>query len=245
MTKTYAILVAVAAVVLGVYFMHPARYFVDAVFQPHESIKVVAYDDEVDGGSSKTKFDVNDSSLAFSCTLGGTEEQSAWCGLLFDLRRVEDNLFRDWSFVDSLIFDVEASGTDEILVKVWTYDPAVTDTTKPRTYRLLMKELPLTGGHQRIAVPMEQFYTPEFWYKDEHVDTSLIDRHQETVARFEIAPGWKHPRGKEFSLKFYGIFAKGLSNFAFGVVMIAMLILMIVAIGRTHSYHKDKLESDK
>ena len=243
MTKTYVIIVAIAAVVLGVYFVHPSRYFVDAVFQPCESFKVVAYDDEVDGGSSKIKFAYNDSSLNFSCMLGGPEEQSAWCGLLFDLRRDEKKMFRDWSFVDTLIFDVDAHGTSEILVKIWTYDPAVTDTAKPRTYRLLMKELPLTEGRQRVAIPMEHFYTPEFWYNDEHVDTSLTDRHQEAVARFEIAPGWNHPHGKEFTLAFYGIFAKGLSNFAFGIVMIAMLILMIVAIGRTHSYHKDKLES--
>jgi hypothetical protein len=67
----------------------------------------------------------------------------------------------------------------------------------------------------------------------------LNRRHQETIARVEIAPGWNQPRGKKFALKFYAITAKGVSNFAFGVVMFIMLGLMIVAIGRTHSYNKD------
>jgi hypothetical protein len=108
-----------------------------------------------------------------------------------------------------------------------------------------MKELSLSGGRERISIPFEQFYTPDFWFDDEHVDRTLNRRHQETVARIEIAPGWNQPHGKNFSLKFYSITAKGVSNFAFGVVMFIMLGLMIVAIGRTHSFHKDKLESDK
>ena len=244
MAKTYIVIVAIAAVILGVYFALPDRHFVDSVFPLHDGASVFEYDDKGDGGSSEVTFSLTDSSLSFSCALGADTAKSAWCGLLFDLSQGEKAQYRNWTFVDSLIFELESSGTDEILVKVWTFDPDVTDITKPRTFRLLMKEIPLTKGRQRIAFPFEQFYTPDFWYDDEHVDRKLNRRHQETVARVEIAPGWNHPRVKKFSLKFYSITAKGVSNFAFGVVMFLMLGLMIVAIGRTHSYNKEN-ESKK
>ena len=239
MAKTYIILVAIAAVVLGVYFALPDRHFADNVFPLHDGASVFEYDDKSDGGSSEVTFALADSSLSFSCMLGADTAKSAWCGLLFDLSQGEKALYRNWTFVDSLIFELESSGTDEILVKVWTFDPDVTDIKMPRTFRLLMKELPLSKGRQRISIPFEQFYTPDFWFDDEHVDRTLNRRHQETVARVEIAPGWNHPRGKKFSLKFYTITAKGVSNFTFGVVMFIMLGLMIVAIGRTHSYNKE------
>ena len=239
MAKTYIILVAIAAVVLGVYFALPDRHFADNVLPLHDGATVFEYDDKSDGGSSEVTFSLADSSLSFSCMLGADTAKSAWCGLLFDLSQGEKAEYRNWTFVDSLIFDLESSGTEEILVKVWTFDPDVTDIKKPRTFRLLMKELPLAKGRQRIAIPFEQFYTPDFWFDDEHVDRTLNRRHQETVARVEIAPGWNHPRGKKFSLKFYAITAQGVSNFAFGVVMFIMLGLMIVAIGRTHSYNKE------
>ena len=239
MAKTYIILVAIAAVVLGVYFALPDRHFADNVLPLHDGATVFEYDDKSDGGSSEVTFSLADSSLSFSCMLGADTAKSAWCGLLFDLSQGEKAQYRNWTFVDSLIFELESSGTDEILVKVWTFDPDVTDIKKPRTFRLLMKELPLANGRQRIAIPFEQFYTPAFWFDDEHVVRTLNRRHQETVARVEIAPGWNHPRGTKFSLKFYAITAQGVSNFAFGVVMFIMLGLMIVAIGRTHSYNKE------
>lgn len=248
MTKTYITIIAIAVAVIIGYFAMPSRYFIDSVFPLHGDASVVAYDDTYDGGSSQVAFTQADSSLSFSCTLGGEEGQSAWCGFVIDLRENGEERYRDWTFVDSVILDLDAEGTDEVLMKIWTYDPDVTDTLKARTFRLLMKEIPLVAGRQRISIPMEQFYTPEFWFNDEHVDPSLVDRHQETVARVEIAPGWNHPRGKKFSLKVHDIAVKGLSNFSFGVVMFIMLGLMIVAIGRTHSYNKEnetqKTESD-
>lgn len=247
MSKTYLILVAIAAVVIGVYFALPDRHFVDGVFPLHDGATVIAYDDRTDGGFSETDFSKQDSLLSFSCKLGGDETQDAWCGLLFDISKGKEAEYRNWTFVDSLVLDVDVEGTGEILMKVWTFDPDVTDIEKPRTYRLLMKEIPLSKGRQRIAIPMDDFYTPDFWFEDGKVDRELNRRHQETVARVEIAPGWNQPRGQGFSLKFYSITAKGVSNFFFGALMFIMLALMVVAIGKTHSFHKEveKAESEK
>lgn len=253
MRKTWIILATIAAVTLVAYFSLPIRFFTEDVFPLTHKARVIAYDDLVDGGSSQVSFQMVDSSVIdFACTLGGGEDSPAWCGMLIDLRIrdavVDDKnveLNRDWTFVDSVIFELESSGTSEVLAKIWTLDPQVTDTNVARSYRLLMKELPLTSGRQRISIPMEQFYTPEFWFKDNHVDTTLVDRHQEAVVRLEIAPGWNQPRGQKFALKIHRITAKGLSNATFGGVLFVMLILTIVAVGRRHSVsHQESSEKD-
>lgn len=242
MNKTYAVLALIAAVVLGVYNVLPNRYFSESVFPLAAESSVIAYDDLTDGGSSSVEFNLQDSLLDFSCTLGGDSAKAAWCGLLFDLNKAggEEALYRNWTFVDSVVFDMESYGTGEVLVKIWTFDPDVTDPKVAKTFRLLMKELPLTSGRQRVALPMEQFYTPDFWYKDAKVDTTLNRRHQETVARVEIAPGWNQPKGKKFGLKIYSVSAIGVSNLFFGIVLFIMVVLMIIAIGRRHSLHKNE-----
>lgn len=234
------ILAAIAAIVLGVYFNSPCRFFVEDVFAQVKDGIIIAYDDKTDGGSSEVQFKRNGSAADFECTLGTDENKGAWCGLLMDLI-VEDTLYRDWTFVDSVIVNLESSGTNEILLKIWTFDPEVTDVKVPRSFRLLMKEIPLTGGAQRVSIPLEQFYTPDFWYEDAKVDRTLECRHHETVARVEIAPGWNHPRGKKFSLSVKSIEVKGLSNFWFGVVLFIFLGLTIIAVGYRH--HK-KNEND-
>lgn len=242
MTKTYVILATIAALALCVFFLLPDRHFEDLVFPLNDKSTVFAYNDQIDGGESETTFLKNDSSLNFSCTLGLDTTKSAWCGLLFDISNGKNAEYRNWLFVDSIIFDIEAIGTREILVKVWTFDPDVTNIKNPRTYRLLMKEMPIGKGRRRISLPMEHFYTPDFWYSESNIDPTLNKRHQETVARLEIAPGWNRRRGETFSLKIYSVKAKGVSNIAFGILMIIMLVLMIVAIGRKHSYEKDKVK---
>lgn len=237
MQKTYAILVLLAAVVLGVYLNSPSRFFTEDVMTLVKNGVVIAYDDNVDGGNSDITFENKNGIANFNCTLDSDESKDAWCGLLFDL--TQDTIYRDWTFVDSIIVDLESAGTNEILLKIWTFDPDVTDKKINRSYRLLMKEIPLTKGNQRISIPFEQFYTPDFWYDDNKVNRELSDRHQESVARVEIAPGWNQPRGNSFTLKVKSIQAKGLSNFAFGVVLFIMVGLFIVAIGRRHAIHKD------
>lgn len=241
MRKTYTILGIISVIVIVVYSLIPDSFFVESVYPAEEGVFVTNYDDRADGGFSEATLEMRSSSMKFECTLGADTAVPAWCGMLwnFDPDTLEN--FRNWIFVDTLIFDVETSGTDEILVKLWAYDPDVTDLKKPKTFRLLMKEVKVSGGRERIVVPMEQFYTPDFWYEDAHVDKELNKRHQESMARIEIAPGWNQPRGKTFSIVFYEVAAKGLSNFWFGAVLFAFLGITIVAVGfRHHKKNEDK-----
>lgn len=238
MKKTYAILGFIAIVTLVVYMLLPNFFFEETVFPICEGTSVLGYDDSTDGGDSKANLHISDSSIAFDCTLGTDTTKAAWCGLLWNLDSKDKRIYKNWTFVDSLIFDVEAKGTSEVLLKLWTYDPDVTDVTKSRTFRLLMKEMPLRKGRQRLAIPMDHLYTPDFWYETSGANREQTRRHQETVARLEIAPGWNQARGKNFSVKFFSIKAIGTSNLTFGIVLVIFLILTIVAVGRRHQIKK-------
>lgn len=238
MAKTYAVLAVVVAVVLGVYFALPNRYFVENVFPLTEGVTVDAYDDKADGGSSDIEFAVADSLLDFSCALGADTTRGAWCGLVFDVSQGEKGKYRNWTFVDSVVLDVESHGTKEVLVKIWAYDPDITKPENPRSFRLLLKEFSLQDGRQRIAIPMEHFYTPDFWYTDGKVDPAMNRRHQESIARVEITSGWNQNRGQKYSLTIHEMTVKGVSNFAFGVVLFIILGLTVVAIGRKNSCEK-------
>ena len=130
--------------------------------------------------------------------------------------------------------DLDIAGTDEILVKVWTYDPDVTDMQKSNTFKMLLKEVPVKTGRNKIAIPFEHFYIPDFWYDDLGVKRSKNRLHHESVARVEISAGWKQPRGKNFVVNVREIFASGISNTAYGIFLFMILGLMIVAIGRSH-----------
>ena len=138
---------------------------------------------------------------------------------------------------------MEVQGTQEVLVKLWTYDPDITDIKKAKTFRLLMKELPLQKGRNRVAIPIDQLYTPDFWYEDVKTESGNKHTHMETAARLEIAPGWNQARGKSFSLKIHGIKAIGMSSFSFGIVLAIFVVLTIIAVGRRHQV-KDETERE-
>ena len=231
---------SIAAVVLAVYLLLPDVLFEELVFPLEKGSTVLAYDDRADGGESSTTFKVTDSELSFECSLGADTAKSSWCGLLWNFDPDSLKQFRNWIFVDSLIFDLDVSGTREVLVKLWAYDPDVTDIRKPKTFRLLMKEMPLHEGHNRVSIPMEQLYTPEFWSEDLKSDVNLKQRHHETMARLEIAPGWNQARGTTFSLKIHSIKAVGVSNFSYGIVLAIFVVLTIVAVGWRHKVKNDE-----
>ena len=240
MKKTYAVLALIAVAILVAYALLPDRSFKEDLLPVPEGATLDGYDDRSDGGASEASLSVNGGEAEFSCMLGADTVKFAWCGLLWNLDPEGKKDYRNWTFVDSVYIDVEARGIKEIIVKVWTFDPDVTDIVKPATFKLLLKEVPVKEGRQRVAIPMEQFYTPDFWYETAKVSQEFNKRHQETVARFEITPGWNQPRGKAFSVKVLSISASGVSNIYFGAVLFAFLILTIIAVGRSHKIHNDE-----
>lgn len=238
MKKLYITLSLVAVFALIVYAVLPDRHFAEFVFPLEEGVSVEFFDDVFEGGSSKVAFMKSDSALHFQCALGMDEEKPTWCGIVWDFDRYNKKNYRNWTLVDTLYLDLEVSGTKELLVKVWAYDSDVTDIENKGTFRLHLKEVPVRNGNNRISIPMEELYTPDFWYNDNGVDKKTYKRrHLESVARVELAPGWNQARGRRFTIAVHEISARGVSNLAFGAVLILFVILTIVAIGFS-SKHK-------
>ena len=240
MKKTYAVLAVVAIAILAIYFLLPDREFSEMVFPAPEGTAFDKYDDKSDGGASEATLDIKDSSAKFTCTLGADTALPAWCGLLWNFDPEGKKDYRNWTFVDTIFIDLEATGTKQLLLKVWTFDPDVTDLEKQQTFKLLLKEVPVKPGRQKVALPMEELYTPDFWYGNAGVDPKFNKRHQESVARVEIAPGWEQARGAEFSVVLYGLSASGVSNFYFGIVLFAFILIVIIAVGRRHGSKADE-----
>ncbi|HPW94062.1 MAG TPA: hypothetical protein PLT31_02625 [Fibrobacteraceae bacterium] len=231
MKKLYLILGGLSAIALIIYALIPNREFRESLYPISESTIVSTYDDQSDGGTSSAGLSIVDSTLLFKCKLHNNQDKPAWCGLIWDLDPEGKKNYQNWTFVDSLILNISSQNINEIIIKVWTFDPDVTNPEKKNSFRPLIKEWVLKGGVERIAIPMEALYIPTFWYEQNNVDKKLKQKHQETVARFEITPGWNVSRDLEFSISIQSIEVKGLSNLAFGVILFFFLVIVSIAIG--------------
>ena len=158
MKKSYTILAIIAIIVVAIYVMLPKERFAETVFPLGDGAKVSAFDDNAAGGTSVVQFKSIDSLALFQCALGTDEKKPTWCGLVFDFDPAGEKKFHNWKNVDTLYMDLDIAGTDEILVKVWTFDPDVTDLQKSNTFKLLLKEVPVKTGRNKIAIPFEHFY---------------------------------------------------------------------------------------
>ena len=231
MKNLYILLSGISALALIIYALVPNREFKESLYPISESTIVSTYDDQAEGGNSVAQLSIVDSVLLFNCKLHNDSTKPAWCGLIWNLNSQNKNNYRNWTFVDSLILDITSQNINEIIIKVWTYDPDVTDPSKVNSFRPLIKEWPLKGGEERLAIPMSELYIPTFWFQQNNVNKKLKQRHQESVARFEIAPGWKVARDSEFSISIKSINVKGISNLAFGVILFFFLVIVSIAIG--------------
>ena len=231
MKNLYILLSGISALALIIYALVPNREFKESLYPISESTIVSTYDDQAEGGNSVAQLSIVDSVLLFNCKLHNDTTKPAWCGLIWNLYSQKKDDYRNWTFVDSLILDITSQNINEIIIKVWTYDPDVTDPSKATSFRPLIKEWPVKGGEERLAIPMSELYVPDFWYKDNNVNIKLKQKHQESVARFEITPGWNVARDSEFSISIKSIQVKGISNLAFGVILFFFLAIVSIAIG--------------
>lgn len=233
MKRLFNILAVLSVIAVLVYWLVPERHFSEYVYPLGETTVLSVYDDRADGGMSDAGLSLKDSALIFSCKLH-TGEAPAWCGLLWNFAPDSAAQFRNWMLVDSVVFNIEVHGTDEFLMKLWTFDPDVTDPLNKFSFRPLIKEVKVKEGMQRVVVPMSDLYVPEYWFKDQKVDKDLELKHQEAVARLELTAGWNAKRGKPFSIKIYSIEGKGVSSFALGIMIFFFLAIVTIAVGVRH-----------
>lgn len=231
MRKLYSILAGFTVFALIVYALLPNREFSESIYPLPFNTTVSFYDDQADGGTSVAGISMIDSSFVFKCKLHGDNEKPAWCGLIWDFNLNQQYSYRNWTFVDSLILNIKTENINEMIIKVWAYDPDVTDEQVKTSFRPLIKEIPLKGGVERISVPMEFLRVPAWWYQQNNVNENLKQRHQGSIARFEITPGWEVKRDQDFQIEIISIEAKGLSNLAFGILLFFFLVVFSIAIG--------------
>lgn len=234
MAKRIAILSVAIVCIFIAFVLVPKREFRISVFPLRPGENVFAYDDVADGGSSVSKLSVSDSSLDFSCTLGRDSSKSAWCGVIWDFSADAPggkNRYENWSLVDSVGLDVYSESESEIVVKVWTFDPDVTNRDSLHTFRQMLKEVPLKKGRNRVAIAFDEFYVPDFWFAQTGAAKDLVQRHKEHVARFEITPGWKAERGVPMEFRFASVFAKGTGSIELAAFLAISVCIVIVALG--------------
>lgn len=232
MAKKTAILSIALVCMFIVYVIIPKREFIIPIFplQPDETL--LAYDDQADGGSSVSQMNRSDSVLDFRCTLGKEMSQGAWCGLIWDLAGKKTGpRYENWSLVDSILIEVFSEKDAEIIAKVWTFDPDVTNRDSLRTFRQLLKEIPLKKGSNKVSIAFDEFYVPDFWFRENGADKDLVQRHKEHVARFEITPGWKTKSGVQEHFRFTKIEAKGIGSFELAIFLGCCVVILIVALG--------------
>lgn len=225
MAKKLAILSLAIICMFIAYVLIPKREFLVQVFPLSATEKLMAYDDLSDGGSSKAKMELSDSVLDFRCTLGMDTSKGAWCGVIWQFN------YENWSLVDSILLDVYSETETEIIAKVWTYDPDVTNKDSLTTFRQLLKEIPLKKGENHIAIPFQEFYVPDFWFQKNGVAKELMQRHKEHVSRFEVTPGWDVKRGEPMHFRFTKIAAKGTGSIELAIFLIACVVIVVIALG--------------
>lgn len=234
MAKRIAILSVAVVCIFIAYVLVPKREFFISVFPLHTNESVFVYDDLADGGTSVSKMTVSDSALDFECTLGADVSKNAWCGIIwtFEGRSPAKNWrYENWSLVDSVLLRVYSETASEIIVKVWTFDPDVTNRDSLHTFRQMLKEVPLEKGDNRIAIAFDEFYVPDFWFAQTGADKELVQRHKEHVARFEITPGWKAKRGNPMKFRILSVSAKGTGTIELAIFLVVSVLIVVIALG--------------
>ena len=245
MKKFYTILFILSVIGIFIYYIAPEKHFSDFVYPLKEGMVLSVYDDKADGGFSNASLSLTDSTILFSCSLH-TEKTPAWCGLLWNFVPDTSILYKNWMLVDTLVFDVDLKGTNEFLIKLWTYDPDVTNRKNKFSYRPLIKEvITAKEGRQRIVVPISELYVPDYWFKTQKVSKNLQLKHLESAASFELSAGWNTKRGQPFSIRIYSIEAKGVSSFTLGFILFFFLALVTIAVGVRHKKATNIYEKTK
>ncbi len=233
MAKRIAILSVAVVCIFIAYVLVPKREFSISIFPLRTNENVFAYDDLADGGSSVSRMTVSDSALDFECTLGA-DASKAWCGIIWTFAEntpTKKWRYENWSLVDSILLRVYSETASEIIVKVWTFDPDVTNRDSLHTFRQMLKEVPLKKGDNRISIAFDEFYVPDFWFAQTGAGKELVQRHKEHVARFEITPGWDAKRGVPMKFRIFSVSAKGTGTVELAIFLAVSVLIVVVALG--------------
>jgi len=158
--------------------------------------------------------------FAFKCSL---LYETGTCGMGFSFDEK-----KNWNLMDYLVLDMQSSANfKELIVSVQTYDPGHTKSGDRSSLKPVMKELELTGK-KRYYIPMDQFYTPDYWFEQQRVRNTNNPKRFSIVAGLELFAGWKNTPNTELELKIEGVCVEGHSNVPF-VILVAYIGILIMA----------------
>ncbi|MDR2582086.1 MAG: hypothetical protein LBC75_01230 [Fibromonadaceae bacterium] len=158
----------------------------------------------------------------FKCTLS---KEGGHCGMGFSFNETEN-----WNLMDFVTIDMQSSADfEELIVQILTIDPHTKETDRS-TMKPLIKELKLEQNKKRYPIPIEHFYTPDYWFEQQKVKETNNSKRFSAVAGMEIYSGWKNKIDKSLELKIEGICLEGVSNTRFVILVIYIGILIATAI---------------
>jgi len=159
---------------------------------------------------------------AFKCVLS---KEGGHCGMGFSFKEDEN-----WNLVDYLVVDMESSvDFEELIVQILTMDFRTNENDRS-TMQPLIKELKLDKDKKRYSIPMEHFYTPDYWFEQQKVRDTHKSKRFSSVAGIEMFSGWKNKTGKPLELEIKGICLEGVNNTRFVILVIYIVILIATAI---------------
>lgn len=229
--RRYLVLLTLAIAGIVVYRLVPFSGATQIVFPSVLSRTPVTFSDSGVTGTSQIILSVQDTLVESKILLDAPMDKDCWAGFGWNLKS-------NWSFMDTLFLEVRAEGFSELQLYVLTFDPDHSINDSADTYRQLVKEFPVSTNWQRIAVPAEQFYIPDWWYAQQGVDRSLDNKHLESVRRISIQPSARSPRGVPLRLELRRLEAVGASNRNQAILLGYLFLLTLVALGTNPNWRR-------
>lgn len=233
--RTYLLLLVLASIGIALFrFAPPSRNSVTLSPSTKYSAQMESFSDSGVTGSSQIQIVKKNNPIQANMVLIAPADQPSWAGFGWLLNDA------NWSFMDTLYLEVRGQGFSELELKILTFDP---DHTKPEnrsSYRQVIKEVAISSQMQKIAIPTEQFYIPDWWYSQEGVSKDLDSKHLEKVYRIDIQPSSKTPRNVPLLLEIQSVTITGTSSRNLAILLGYLFLLMIIALGTNP--HKRKAE---
>jgi hypothetical protein len=216
MKKPYlrAILLCLGIIGIIAYLLFPSKRKMECL---EKELKFYPY---IDSASGVQNLEIKPP--AFKCSLS---KESGLCGMGFSFGE-EDN----WNLMDFLVIDMQSSADfEELIVQILTIDPRTNEDDRS-TMKPLIKELKLKQNKKRYSIPMEHFYTPDYWFEQQKIKDNHNSKRFSYVTGMEMFSGWKNKTGKPLELEIKSICLEGVNNTRFVILVIYIGILIATAI---------------
>lgn len=189
-----------------------------------DATQIESFSDASHGGGSSLHMQIRDSGITLQVVLDSNKSKDAWAGVGWNVQK------RNWSFADTLYFDVRTQGTQKLLIKVLTMDPDHSVKGEKETYRQLEKDFVASSKWTRVAIPAEHLYIPDWWYDQRKVPREHDNKHLEDVRRLDLLFPPESPRGVplELEIRSVTLFGGTSKNLAYFAGYIFLLLLLVV-----------------